>query len=448
MDQMVDNEHHPVAEADERRIRIDHAQLKQNWRRQNFVCEIKNAHANYLMFEEYRKTGKVFDSHDLPKIEGKKPCLVVGSGSSLNEILPHLLEWHGDIVCSSSHLSTLTYYGKAPNYFVVVDPRSADAAGVNEFGHPKPEEAWADTVLVTHPGCPPSYIQRWPSKIALFGLQDSSEPYYVQTQRIAYDWIKGYFVPMADAVSCAVALALSLGYNPVYMIGVDYGGLRFDMKWWNNTAWVDKLGEGSDSSYWVKTKNGVMTDPIMMYMKRGALMAILTIMSLGAESGHTPSIWNIADPAKTSLWEIPHASWKAAWRNAADLRNPWDDATRKHFFETIEISLAQLDIYVAYVHNGLHPGVRIVQASTEESLRKQIVELNAGLIESKKQADAIVTLAKKPVKELVKNGTLLAPIGIPKAEYDRYDTSKIKWIEDMDGYLARAKWLREQAVSV
>jgi hypothetical protein len=445
---IIDNENHPK-EMDERKLRIDHRQLKENWRRQNFRAEVQNSHQNYRSIQEWHESGRLIDTHDLPKMEEKTPCLVVGSGSSLDDILPHIMEWQGDIICSTSQLSTLTYHGKTPRYCVVVDPRMGPtlASVDGELAHPTREEAWGDAFLVTHPGCPPPYLERWPGKIALYGLQDSSEPYYVVTQRIAYEWLKGFFVPMSDAVSCEIALAFSLGYSPVYLIGVDYGGPRFEMKYWDGTAWQTKSGVGSDAGSFVISKGGLKTDPMMLYMKRGALLAILTILSLGRESGKRPRIWNIADRGKSTLTEIPHADWKGAFRNAKDLRRPADDQTLNAMFENIEVSLAQMDVYVAYVHNGLHPGVRIMQSYDESALRKQITDLNRTLVESKVQAEGFQAQQKgKSVSDMVKEGILIPPAGLPKEEYLAYDPSKIKWIADVDGYIERAKDLRKRAL--
>jgi len=439
---MIGPDGQKIDNAPEQKIRIDHTQLKMNWKRQNFRDEVRNAHINYQFLQEGHKTGEVLDVHNLPAVDGKKPCLVIGSGSSLNDYLEKMIEWPGDVICSTSHVSTLTYYGRPPNYVVGVDPRfSVDC----EFLFPHPEQL-KNTTFVTHPGGPPGYFKMWPAKIALFGLMDSSEPYYLTVQRIAYDWIRGFFVPLADAVSAELALALSLGYHPIYLIGVDYGGDRFDAKFWNTEKkeWWTKSGKGTADEYWVKTKNDIKTEPMMLYMKTGALLTILTILRLGRYENKRPSVFNLSD--RSAITELPHAKWAAAVRNAHDLIRPWDDATQDAIFEQIEVTLARLDVYVGYVNNGLHEGVRIVQATDYDFLRKQVEELNGNLKESKIQAVAKEIQTGKSIPELIKEGVLEPPPGIPKEEYANYDPAKIRWIADVDAYIERAKDLRKRAV--
>jgi hypothetical protein len=439
---MIGPDGQKIDSAPEQKIRIDHTQLKLNWKRQNFRDEVRNAHINYQFLQEGHKKGTVVDSFDLPKVDGQKACLVIGSGSSLNDYLEKMIEWTGDIICSTSHISTLVYNGRAPNYALGVDPRFA---ADHEFRFPHAEQL-KNTTFVSHPGGPPTYFKRWPSKIALFGLMDSSEPYYLTVQRIAYDWIRGFFVPLADAVSAELALAMSLGYHPIYLIGVDYGGDRFTAKFWNDETkvWWTKDGAGTGDDYWVKTKNGIKTDPMMLYMKTGALLTILTMLRLGRYENKRPSIYNLSK--KSAVTELPGANWQAACRSARDLLRPWDDATQDAVLDQIEVTLARLDVYVGYVHNGLHEGVRIVQATDWDYLRKQIEELNGNLKESKIQAVAIETRSGKSVPTLIKEGVLEPPPGIPKEEYGTYDPSRIRWVEDLDGYIERAKDLRKRAV--
>jgi hypothetical protein len=51
----------------------------------------------------------------------RKPALIIGSGPSLDTALPLLKDWKGATFCSTSHASSLIYYGHEPSHMIAYD---------------------------------------------------------------------------------------------------------------------------------------------------------------------------------------------------------------------------------------------------------------------------------------------------------------------------------------
>src|ERR1700688_5045015 len=52
----------------------------------------------------------------------KEPCVIIGSGPSLDKAINALQNWTGVIICSSSQVLTLDSYGITPTVIVAYDP--------------------------------------------------------------------------------------------------------------------------------------------------------------------------------------------------------------------------------------------------------------------------------------------------------------------------------------
>jgi hypothetical protein len=74
----------------------------------------RNAARSYQEVER-RFVSKDCDMRNLPRLNGD-PVLVLGSGPSLDDMLPYLKDWKGKIACSTSHLSLLEYMEIEPDY--------------------------------------------------------------------------------------------------------------------------------------------------------------------------------------------------------------------------------------------------------------------------------------------------------------------------------------------
>jgi hypothetical protein len=127
-----------------------HNQSKTAWQQVNLLMETFNAADNYHLLNSMKEAGRVECLADCPRGDGK-PALVIGSGSSLESVLPTISKWKGAVFCSTSHGTVLVKYGCKPTYMTAVDPRTAPD-DQDEFGVPFGE--WDDTQFVAHVSAP------------------------------------------------------------------------------------------------------------------------------------------------------------------------------------------------------------------------------------------------------------------------------------------------------
>jgi hypothetical protein len=100
----------------------------------NVPMEIRNSYANYdrIMAEFAQGRAQCVGTR-----HGKHggPCLIIGSGPSLDDALPVIEKWEGGIICSPSHASSLVKWGRPPDYVLALDYRS-------EFHHGMLVDNW------------------------------------------------------------------------------------------------------------------------------------------------------------------------------------------------------------------------------------------------------------------------------------------------------------------
>jgi hypothetical protein len=195
-----------------------HQMSKQAWQQQNLRWETENAFLNHELIYHYRKEGraKCLSEH----IPNTGPCIVVGSGSTLDQIMDRLKEWKGGLICNSSSGSTLVYHGCPPTYMSVLDPRSApeDELAV-------PPGGWDKTHFLGHPSAPKRYFEEWfnltKQTAYLFRIIEPTYDWYTKHLPWAYPWIKTSFLPFIDSSASNITLASRLGYDPIFTIGMD-----------------------------------------------------------------------------------------------------------------------------------------------------------------------------------------------------------------------------------
>jgi len=165
--------------------------------------------------------------YDLKDLENtrKGPALILGSGPGLDEALPLLKDWKGGLVCSSSHCNTLARYGVRPTHIVYSDVRCRweEIDGV-------PEGWWEeakDTCQIVNPGTHPGLIAKWPQKTYYYIPRDPAIPLYWQIWPAVFmhapPFIKMALLPFACSPAAELGIARAIGYNPVFMIGHNFG---------------------------------------------------------------------------------------------------------------------------------------------------------------------------------------------------------------------------------
>lgn len=259
----------------------------------HFINEVRFSFYNHPILIEALNSGRAVDLVRLPK-QKEKCVLLIGSGPTLNEALPYLEGWPGDIICTTSHASTLIYHGREPEHILALDPDS------------RPDELYVDTwegrnsILHTHPGVNPDLMKWWKGKIALFRKLQPQTPFYAQDQAIGYGTLgpvresryqgtEGQLlvtsqIPMlACAPAAQVCIAKDLGYKQIYLVGCDFsfpdGMYRFadwrfiDGRWKENpTVQVDMRPQTIDPIFQTEYE-GLLSSALMTFYSHQVVIA-------------------------------------------------------------------------------------------------------------------------------------------------------------------------------
>ena len=202
--------------------------------KQHIDNEVRFAFYNHAHLMKAFKDGRAIDLKDAPKVKNK-PILILGSGPTLNDAWPLIQKWKGAIMVSTTQATTLIYYGKDPDYIIILDPDTP------------PEEFKADTwkgrksVIIAHPGILPATFRFWKGPLYMYRKMQPQTPFFANEQKVGYstlgdkdDITKYRFankgtkflivseIPMlACVLSSQICIAKLLGYNKQFLIGAD-----------------------------------------------------------------------------------------------------------------------------------------------------------------------------------------------------------------------------------
>ena len=256
--------------------------------RKHLFNEIHSSFENYKVIMEAFFSGRAFDLSDVPRVRNE-PIIIIGSGPSLDDAWPELKRWKGDIITSTSQYSTFIYHGIEPKYILALDPD----CNMEELA----ADTWEGrkTILITHPGVNSDMLNEhtfksinekfarrensdyWKGRLALFRKLEPQTPFYGNTQKFGYSrydhrlanpgkkaegaclnitpLIKTEIPMMGCAINCQVMAAGILGYNPIYLVGCDFGYTN-DQHRYNDWNYVKEREEGTGKIIkegWVKT---------------------------------------------------------------------------------------------------------------------------------------------------------------------------------------------------
>jgi len=144
------------------------------------IHEVYNSGRNLHTILEAEKEGRAHDIGRVPKVR-RLPAFVLGSGPSVDEVMPLLKDWNGGIFCSPSHARTLVYYDAPPTHIVALDPFCSwnEMKGVD----------WSkyNTKLVVQPGVIPELLEKWPNEILLYRQYlGNHDTFYAREQNQMY----------------------------------------------------------------------------------------------------------------------------------------------------------------------------------------------------------------------------------------------------------------------
>jgi hypothetical protein len=166
------------------------------------------------------------DMRNIPRLDGS-PVLVLGSGPSLDDILPYLKGWKGKITCSTSHLPILKYMGIEPDFCFLIDADPTMEYLVGDYAG-----MGTKTIMITHPQIPREVIAAWPcDKVYFFRMYDPGDKFSTEFMPLIYGWVnqeKGwhigsYILNSGNVVNAMVPAMQALGAGTIFLCGYDLG---------------------------------------------------------------------------------------------------------------------------------------------------------------------------------------------------------------------------------
>ncbi len=408
------------------------------WANRGFVKEVQNAFKNYDLIDRLRKEKKIIPMQDVYHTK-KGRAVILGSGSSLDDMMPLLKKWKGAIFCSSSQIATLIYHGIDPDYMVHIEPRTDIECRVTpELNVPK-NKRWGKTILVGHPSMAHDYLRQWSPEAKnpsiIFRLFVVTMDWYTQILYYAYPWIQSIVIPFMTVVPAAISIACAMGYDPIYLAGVDHGGDRFVKYYYKNGKWHADKSTGHGGGAETKTKEGVVVAGSDLNMKKGTILELFGDLY----QGRVKSIYNLALPTKSSVTEIPYCN--PDW--LINEEDPvYTDKIKDEALRNIELYLAFADIYLIPGNNGLGKGYTNVEAATMEELELRVDAKNKELEQSQNYYKRLIENNKMSLKEMADKG-LIPDDGQAKAARVM-DVNAITFV-DKEKYMKEARRIKELA---
>ncbi len=180
--------------------------------------EIKHSYFNHHFIFHDIKEGTGADVQSV-NVKQEVPALILGSGPTLDEIMPVLKDWKGAIFASTSQTPTCVYHGHAPEYVVALDPHSdlPEIEGVDDWNK-------YNSKLICHPCISPRLVQEWPLDRLYYRPMEPSSDFHAMHLGISYgEVIQTYCLLFSCTPAAQVALARMMGYHPLYTVGLDFG---------------------------------------------------------------------------------------------------------------------------------------------------------------------------------------------------------------------------------
>ena len=312
------------------------------------------------------------------KKENRGPAVIVGSGPSLDKSAPLLEKWEGAVFCCGSNANIARRWHAGPDYVCVFDAGPTVVQQLQDLH-------WDDTMLITHPSVHPSVLDFWKWERRYYIMRHFGHNWFEAATPIAFG-DHPYFRTMGlkppaigtailnagCTVNNAVQVANFIGYNPLFLIGVDCGypeGVHRCTMWKKNAKkeWIavppTPLPEARTKHL---SDNGVITTEEQIEYKL-ALMAIWRL--------DRPRIWDCSEGIITEIPRPPGKDARERFGYAVErqgkLEYPYDDAgiilTSDNYLHKHKEHMDgnKPEIIITEGENGGKPDVAIVEDAKE-----------------------------------------------------------------------------------
>ena len=337
-------------------------------RNKHMMNEVKYSFYNHHNLVKALNEKRAVDMDDAPKTK-QESILLVASGPSLDEAMPLLKDWQGDIMTSTSQATTCIYWGKEPKYIIALDPDSHKA------------ELKADTwkgrksILILHPGVTPNLVNFWKGPMYLFRKLQPQTPFYDNAQKIGYSTLSQLTKKLEDVISkakllgdgseiliraqvpmlacvlaCQICVAKQLGYRRLFLLGADLGypgkQERFTQWDFEKDKWIEKkassiekMTEGIDPP--IEIENGLFSTKMMIFY---AHQVVTAWRITGTD---------IITASKDGIIKVfPYAPFeKIVRKQGTNIKG----LNKKNIIRTSEEYLAKQNIYFLNIGKGIMP---------------------------------------------------------------------------------------------
>ena len=174
--------------------------------------------------EVYPTIKKEFETRDhciscLPR-PMNRPCMILGSGPSLDKMAPYLKDWKHPIFSSTSTAFVPRKWGRTPEYMCAFDSLWST---YNEHLMLDKKISWEGTTLLTHPNAEPKMIESWKWDKYYYRRVFPGHEFFELTFPLMFPWIKIGVRFSGCVANNSLTLAAFLGFNPIVIAGVDFG---------------------------------------------------------------------------------------------------------------------------------------------------------------------------------------------------------------------------------
>jgi len=187
---------------------------------------VTNAFQNYRTIMDEAAQRNVCVSMLQGKGKGK-PAVIIGSGPSLDLTAPLLGDWKGAVFSCGSNALIPTRWGHQPEYICVFD--AGDSLYPKMLGM-----NWKGSTLLTHPSASPLIVKNWKWDKYYYLMMHYGIQWFEEVQPLAFgDFarfeneapprIKIMVGNAGCTVNNAIQLASFMGFNPLFLLGVDCG---------------------------------------------------------------------------------------------------------------------------------------------------------------------------------------------------------------------------------
>lgn len=207
--------------------------MQNDFLRKWYPIWIHNAMENYAIVKrDYEKEICCLSAHPRPM---NRPAIIIGAGPSLNKTGPLLKDWKHPIFVSASQAPTIVHYEREPDYISAFDSLWVTYEHLLHHN-------WKNSILLAHPTVEPKTLKSWKWKKFYYRRMYPGHEFYEFIYPLMYPMIRIGLKFTGSVVNNMILIASFLGYDPLFLVGVDYGWKKKAMTR-ANTWKFNKKGE-------------------------------------------------------------------------------------------------------------------------------------------------------------------------------------------------------------